>query len=420
MPVRQNVRRFVIASVGLLACASGIWAAGRAGFSNLLYQEGIKSGRPGLVSKAVAITPSDPQAHYTQAWTLAREGQIAGATNEFEKAVALRPSDYVLWLDLGNARAQARNHDGALAAFREAARLAPYYARPPWDTGQFLLRVGRRDEAFDELRLAMASRPTLLPEVTELAWKTYGGDVSAVQRAIQPQTNQDRFLLARFVARQGKVDEAMQLFRAASQISDAARFAFLRELLEAKQFKGAYEVWSSGPEQAVSIHGPATVTDGSFESQISPEDPGFGWQLALQVPEISISLDADSPRAGAHSLQVRFSGNAQASTQIVKQLVLVSPQTRYRLSFATRSEKLVTGGPPFVSVTDAGSNDGNPLAQSQLVATGTADWRDYTVEFTTKDTTNAIEIGVQRQSCTSDPCPIFGSIWLDAFSLQKL
>jgi hypothetical protein len=351
---------------------------------------------------------------------LSNKGQLADATKEFENAVALRPSDYVLWLDLGKAREQIGDQENALAALKEAARLAPYYARPRWDTGQLLLRAGRRDEAFDELRRAIASRPALLQEVIDLAWKSYGGDVWAVQRAIQPQTTQDRLVLATFIARQGKMDEAMQLFRAAGAIPDTARLAFLSELLDAKRFKEAYEVWSIGSKQTESGGGLDTITDGSFENQIAPDDPGFGWQIALGVPEISVSLDADRPRTGTHSLQLRFSGNAQASTQILKQLVLVSPLTRYRLSFATRAEKLVTGGPPFVFITDVSSKDESALAQSLPLPTETTGWRDYTVEFTTKDTTSAVEIGVQRQNCTTDPCPIFGSIWFDAFSLQKL
>ena len=405
----------VIAFISLLACLLGMWTAARTGFSRLHSALAMQNSLPGSANDAIRLSPSDPQAHYARALLLSRAGQLADATREFERAVELRPSDYVLWLDLGSARQWSGDQEGALVAFKEAARLAPAYARPRWEMGQLFIRAGRPDEAFEEFRHAVASRPALLPEVIDQAWKAYGGDVRAVQRAIQPQTNQERLVLARFIARQGRTDEAMQLFRAAGEIPDGARLAFLSELLDAKRFKEAYEVWASGRKPSDLD----AITDGSFESQIIPDDPGFGWQLARRVPAISVSLDTDRPHAGTHSLLLRFGGDAQPSTRIIKQLVLVSPQTRYRLSFAARTEKLVTGGPPVVFVTDASNSDGRALAQSLPLPTGTSEWRDYTVEFTTKDTPGAVVIGVQRQNCTSDPCPIFGSVWFDSFSLHK-
>src|SRR2546421_2391157 len=140
----------------------------------------MQNSLPASANDSIRLSPSDPQAHYARALVLSRLGQLDDATREFERAVALRPSDYVLWLDLGNARQSSGDDEGALLAFREAARLAPAYARPRWEMGQLLIRAGRPDEAFEEFRHAVASRPTLLPEVIDYAWKAYGGDAGAI------------------------------------------------------------------------------------------------------------------------------------------------------------------------------------------------------------------------------------------------
>jgi hypothetical protein len=414
-------RRLVVAFITLLTCLLGVWTAARTGISRLLSAQAMQNSLRDSASEAIRLSPTDPQGHYALALVLSRVGQLDDATREFERAVTLRPSDYVLWLDLGSARQASGDDEGALVAFKEAARLAPAYARPHWEMGQLLIRAGRPDEAFEEFRHAVTSRPALLPEVMDQAWKVYGGDVWAVQRAIQAHSSQERLGLVRFIARQGKTAEAMQLFRSAGEIPDGGRLDFLSELLDAKRFKEAYEVWSSGHKSTDLAPGGGldAITDGSFESQIIPDDPGFGWQLAPRVPAMSVSLDTDEPHAGTHSLLLRFGGDTQASTRIIKQLVLVSPESRYRLSFAARTEKLVSGGPPLVFVTDAGNKDGNALAQSLPLPTGTKEWQDYAVEFTTSDTTGAVVIGVQRQNCSSDQCPIFGSVWFDSFSLQK-
>src|SRR5207253_8349631 len=110
------------------------------------------------------------------------------AINEYEQAARLRPRDYFLWLSLGTARDQAGDERGALAAFQESVRLAPYYAEPRWQFGNALLRAGRLDEAFAELRRAAVSDSSLLPGLVDLVWGVYGGDAFMVQQVIQPQT----------------------------------------------------------------------------------------------------------------------------------------------------------------------------------------------------------------------------------------
>lgn len=415
------MKRPAIAFIALMACLLGMWTAGRAGFSLVLSDYATENGLPDLASEAVRLSPSDPQAHYSQAVVLWKVGRLAEATKEFENAVALRPSDYILWLDLGYARERNGDQESALAAFKEAARLAPNYARPRWDIGQLLLRAGRRDEAFAELRRAVASRPALLLEVIDIAWNSYSGDARAVQQAIQPRTSREHLVLARFIAKHGRMNEAIQLFRAAGEVPDDARLSFLTELLAAKRFKEAYEVWSSGQKISDSERGGGinTITDGSFESQIISSKPGFGWQIAPRLQALSVSLDVDRTLAGAHSLLLRFGGDATPWERIVSQIVLVEPRTRYRLSFAARTERLVTGGPPVVVVTDASSTEGRALGQSVPLQTGTSEWRDYSVEFSTTAVTEGIVIAIQRQHCTSEQCPIFGSVWFDSFSLQK-
>jgi hypothetical protein len=95
----------------------------------------------------------------------------------------------------------------------------------------------------------------------------------------------------------------------------------------------------------------------------------------------------------------------------------VAPRARYRLQFAVRSEDLVTGGAPFVVVLDA--NDEKVLGASDLIKIE-KDWREYMVDFEAPESNGAIKIVLRRNNCESSPCPIFGRLWLDNFSLRKL
>jgi hypothetical protein len=414
--------RLALACLGILACSWGIWNSGRAGLSQTLASYGLASSQPEMADQAVRFGPANPEAHYVKASLLFNRGELAEAVAEYERAVALRPRDYALWLELGLARDQAGDAPGAIAAFQQSVRLAPFYAPPRWQLGNTLYRVGRFDEAFEELRRAAASHPKLLPQIFDLAWAATGGDAQALERTVQPQTDAARLALARYFVRRGKPGEAVAQFRAAGAVADEERRALLTELLSAKRFAEAYEVWSSGrhEESEKGLTGRGSIINGSFESPVSLNDPGFGWQLAKELSATQAAQDTAAPRSGAQSLRLVWNGNSPAGSPIISQLVLVDPGARYQLRFAARTEKVVTAGLPQILVTDASSSDGRALAAALRLPQGTSPWQDYAIEFTTTGETSAVQISVSRQNCSGHPCPIFGQIWLDDFSIQRI
>ena len=79
-----------------------------------------------------------------------------------------------MWIELGNTREELGDNEGALAALDRAVRSAPYYAHPHWQRGNLLLRLGRYDEAFADLRQAAASNRKYFPNLMELAWASHG------------------------------------------------------------------------------------------------------------------------------------------------------------------------------------------------------------------------------------------------------
>jgi len=97
---------------------------------------------------------------------------------------------------------------------------------------------------------------------------------------------------------------------------------------------------------------------------------------------------------------------------------VVEPQTRYQLTFAVRSEGIVSGGLPLIVVTDATSN--KVLGQSEQFPKVTDGWREYAIDFESEPEASVVQIALRRLACNSSPCPIFGRLWLDAFSLKKV
>jgi tetratricopeptide (TPR) repeat protein len=347
-------------------------------------------------------------------------GKLAAALPEYETAVALRPRDYFLWLELGRVRDMNEDEQGSLAALEQAVRLAPEYAQPRWQLGNVLFRNGRAEEAFQELRRAASSDPALLPRLIDLAWGASGEDAIVTEQIIQPERASWRIALAEFFVKRGRITEALAQFRLAGGISEEDRQSLLKDLFAAKRYSEAYEIWAANSGDDKQRDGIAQIIDGGFENKVSRTSAGFGWQLTRDTEGLRISLERVNPHSGAQSLRVDFNGDANPGQSILSQLILVEPDTRYRLRFNVRMEELVTGGLPVLEVSDADSLEGHALAASAPLQPNAEGWREYTIDLTTAKMTGALRLSLHRQNCSSGPCPIFGHIWLDDFIIQKM
>ena len=362
------------------------------------------------------MTPADPQAHRANAALLSQFDQPAESIVALEQAIALRPRDYSLWYALGLLRDRMGDTKGAFAALDQAVERAPFYAHPRWQRGNVMLRAGRYEEAFADLNLAAQSNPELIHNLIDLAWGVTGGNPQLMEQVLDIKTDKARLTFARFLASRGRAVEAMRQLNAADAVDEKERRELTRQLLEKRAFAEAYQVWS-GTDASSNLADSTGIHDGGFEASLSTNESGFGWRVT-DTRSVGLSIDPNEPHSGARSLRVNFVGESPFP-DLLSQLVLVKPSTRYRIHFAARSREVVTGARPLVSVTDAGEN-GPELAQSAPLDKGTSGWRPFSIEFTTGAATNAVTVAVKREGCPSAPCPIFGSISLDSFSLEQV
>lgn len=393
-------------------------SAGSAGFASLQATQAARSGQAQAADAAVRFSSRNAQNHLIRGAVFQREGDLASAVAEYSRAVALRPDDYVLWLNLSHARELSGDGEGAIDAASYASDLAPHYAKPHWQLGNLLVRAGRVDEGYSELRIAGTSNPALLPGFINLVWQLSRGNVQTVLEATSPETPAAYLALADVFRKRGQTNEAIEMFRRAG-IEPGERVvherrAYLAELLGAKDFKSAHSLWRithpSDPDLAM-------LYNGGFDQESDLDEPGFGWRAGENSDAIDLSLDPSEPKEGRRSLQALFNGASEPSEPVISQLVIVAPQKRYQLRFAVRTREVVSGGLPLVAVTDPVG--GQTLGQTEAFPQTSDGWRPLQIEFTTGPNTEAIQIRLQRGPCGS-PCPIFGTVWLDNFSLTRL
>jgi tetratricopeptide (TPR) repeat protein len=141
---RHRLLQFVLVISAIAGCLFIIQAAARHGYSQLLITYSLTAGNLSAANKAIQVTPRNAEAYRADAALLTALGTPNQAVIELERAVALRPADYVLWSQLGLLRDQTGDSAGALKAFDEAVKRAPFYSQPRWDRGNVLLRGDTR------------------------------------------------------------------------------------------------------------------------------------------------------------------------------------------------------------------------------------------------------------------------------------
>jgi len=378
--------------------------------ASLYTTYGERTARLDAINLALKLNPTDPEPHYARSSILVNE-DAATANAESTQAVTLRPRDYIFWLGLAQTRERTNDLTGAVAAATEAVRLAPSYSQPHWRLGNLLVRAGRAEEGFNELRVAGASNPSLLPSIIDLAWHLSQEDVKFVKRVIQPESTEARIALSDYFRAHGKFAEAADALSGTGPAAHEYRGRLLNELISNKSFSEAYQLWL--PAHAAAQKN--TVFDPSFEQGSNFSEPGFGWR-ALTSPRTAIAIDEQTAADGKGSLKIDFNGESDSNVVILSQLVMVEANAHYTLKFAGRSDKLISGGLPVLRVINASS--GAVLGEFVLPQQ-TNGWAEYSIDLATPADVSTVEIRLQRQNCTTGPCPIFGALWLDNFSLQR-
>lgn len=390
------------------------WRVSQAGYAALLTSYAARAEHLTAATTAVGRDPRNADARYVHA-TILEASDLSAAINEHVNAVRSRPDDYALWLSLARANELNGTSEPAIAAARQAALLAPAYSQPHYQLGNMLLRIGRTNEAFAELRRAAESDPALLLGIIDLAYTTSGGNAQFVLQALSPGTPEARITMANYFRTRDQVDAAIELYTAAGTPAAKERAYYVGLLIPANRFKEAARVWAVDHSDGVALD---QIRDPGFEKESDLSEAGFSWRAGDKTEGLNFVLDTRERAEGNSSLRIEFGGNHDPTSPIISQLISVQSDTSYELKLSIRTENLVSGGLPRVAVLDAVTRVA--LNQSSEVDRTSNGWREFALQFKTGPQIQTIQIVVQRQGCATQPCPIFGKLWLDQFALRRI
>lgn len=365
-----------------------------------------------LADVAIDFAPSDPLASWLR-------GSVYAAIPDaslYENAVRLSPFDYRWRIELARVYDQTDRSDQAEVQFKQAVSLAPTYAYPHWQLGNFYLRHGRADDAFAELRLAAANNHTYREQVFSLAWDYFDKDPAKVEQLVA-DTPDAMAALALFFAARGRAADSLRVWNTLSEAQKAANPQFAKlmamGLYAKRSFPQSLEFFRQLGTDADAQ--PGAVTNPGFERTILPaEESPFGWQIARNETKIDITADNSTKHSGSRSLRIAFRNYPKGAFYNVFQVVAVEPNKSYQLAFWVLTENLKTAGPPILQVMNG--NDDTFIAASKPFSTGSTEWQQYTVDIKTPENCNGLRLQTSRIIC-GEQCPIVGTLWYDDFEL---
>lgn len=379
---------------------------------------------------AAAYAPANPNilaAHGKYLLYRAESPQPAAGLATLEAAVQASPFDFRFWLEL--ARGYESDNQTALAerVYQQAESLAPRYFETHWTLANFYLRNARTEQALREFRAALelsgesvgATDARAALNAYEAVSQGLGVNLTALQQIAPPDARAQAYL-AQYLAEHQALDPALEIWRGLPTSPQPERRELLSSLLSAAQTKGRFqearELWRSFVvgNGAPDWTAPNLIYNGSFEREFVTTPIGFDWQPASH-PEVFSRRDDAQAHTGRYVWRMTFAAQMQSELSGPAQLLIVEPARQYRLRFFAKTTK-VPDKAPYLELTDA--ERPQLFALRAPVPTGTQDWREVSLTFTTPAETRALRLAIRAPQLTEVNTGRIAEVWLDDFSLE--
>src|SRR5262249_35570478 len=142
----------------------------------------IKEKEPGkainLIQKELAAAPDNPGLLGRRAEIYASSGQFSAARADYQTLLAKDPNSAHLYRKIGEISVAMKDNETAIRSFEKSTQLDPKDTRGLMDLGSMFLTNGKKHEALDTFRRALAQNPEeplLLNNIAYLIADT-GGD----------------------------------------------------------------------------------------------------------------------------------------------------------------------------------------------------------------------------------------------------
>lgn len=207
-------------------------------------------------------------------------------------------------------------------------------------------------------------------------------------------------------------EESLMVWQAINKISTPHKekaIQYAHFLLNNKRTIAAMEIWKK-------YTGSDGLTNPGFEKEITGQ--GFDWRhWGEEDGKWELKRVNYESVEGGYALRINFNGRENISFHNVYQIFKVDPQSKYRLTYAWKSQGITTDQGPFVEIYGY-DNDGLYLTGPMI--TGNQGWHERSLEFDTPEDCRAAVMRLSRRPSSRFDSKIRGALWLDDFRLEKI
>lgn len=380
----------------------------------------LRAEQKEVAEVSTGFAPDDPKTHYATAVLYEKSflpGDFEKSVAEYEKAAALSPNDFLLWLALGKARERNGDAVGAEKALRRAVELAPNYVDTRWTLGNNLLRQGKFEEGFGEIRLAADSGEKYVIPAISTAWTIFNGDIGQIRQNIGDSAKLNSFL-AIFLLNQNRFEDAFNVWNNLSEEAKTVDFKpqseeIYNRLISAGKYRSAKIVKASlDDSDEKNLFG--KITSGGFDNNVKQDKTDFfDWQIGAGAQPL-VGYDDKIKHGGNLSLVIIFNSPDGQDFRSLTQTVAVEVGKTYRFQGFYKAD-LKTSATLRWEVVNA--TDNSVISTTGAIAANT-DWTNFETTFTVPANAEAVIIRLARVQCGTTICPINGKVWFDDFSIN--
>jgi hypothetical protein len=349
--------------------------------------------------------------------------QAANAESHAERSVDLSPWNYQALGLLAMAQELNGKQEEAEKTLRAAIKLAPNHAELNWAFANLLLRRRKLGESFEPLRIAVRSKPDLMPIAIDTIWRSSRRDLGAL-RAFAGDDPETTLAVVKFLAEQNLIDEAGAIFNSIDKQAKAhspQSSELINALMKARRFEAARAKWvelmteiRSGAMPKVPESG-ATIWDGGFETDPVEGLNQFNWMVRPNK-FAWVAIDQSVARTGGRSLKVVFSGlDTTTMSDQVRQTIILRPGASYHLECYAKTKDLTTPEGPRIAVI----GESGLIRASDPVSADSDGWQKLTINFVAPANRAVATLAIVRTPKFSYDDPTIGTVWFDDFTLVE-
>ena len=347
----------------------------------------------------------------------------ARAIRAYQTALSLNPHDADIWADLGTAYESDGNIPLARDAYEHAKRAYPLSAEASWRYGNFLLRQGELDSAFQEMRRAVEADPQRGGEALSRSLRADPNIGAVIGKVLPPNSVSYMSAIVDQTA-EGHTGNALKVWARLVSLQPTLplrdSFPLVDSLRSTRRLAEARQVW----DQAVMLSGLANLPqpagsvlwDGGFESGFI--GGGFAWSFPVGVSGVQISIDPHVEHSGSHSLQLLFNGRFNVNLVGPCHDVPIEPSTNYRFSAWVRTQALTTDQGIRFQLRSLESSAYSPVLTSDV--RGTQPWVLAGIPWSSGAADHGMQVCVVRSPSREADDKIQGIAWVDDVALVPI